>query len=100
MLTSRGFSDVRAVLAYRVFSSFLLGHVLLEAHLGAQASPAQEPLDEGESEDSHANKSLGLDRFPHITRLEAELSEDRAAPEFEHALEDLLNRLNRLMTEQ
>ena len=29
-----------------------------------------------------------------------ELSEDRAAPEFEQALEDLLNRLNRLMTEQ
>jgi len=101
MLTSRGFSDVRAVMAYRVFSSFLLGHLLLEAsHLGAQASPAQEPLDEGKSEDSHANKSLDLDRFPHITRLEAELSEDRAAPEFEHALEDLLNRLNRLMTEQ
>jgi len=101
MLTSRGFSDVRAVMAYRVFSNFLLGHVLLEAsHLGAQASPAQEPLDEGTSEDSHANKSLDLDRFPHITRLEAELSEDRAAPEFEHALEDLLNRLNRLMTER
>jgi AcrR family transcriptional regulator len=101
MLTSRGFSDVRAVMAYRAFSSFLLGHLLLEAsHLGAQASPVQEPLDEGKSEDSHANQSLDLDRFPHLTRLEAELSEDRAAPEFEHTLEDLLNRLNRLMTEQ
>ena len=45
---SRGFSDVRAVMAYRAFSSFLLGHLLLEGSLlGAPTSPAEQPLDEG-----------------------------------------------------
>lgn len=101
MLSSRGFSDVRAAMAYRAFTGFLLGHLLLEVSLlGAQASPAKKPLDERESDVPNADQSLDLDRFPHVKRLEAELSADRATPEFEHALEDLLNRLNRLMTEQ
>jgi hypothetical protein len=44
MLISRGFSDDRAVMACRIFSSFLLGHLLLEASLlGAQTSPGEEP---------------------------------------------------------
>ena len=71
MLMSRGFSDVRAVMAYRVFSSFLLGHLLLEASLlGAQTSPAEEPLDEGASDVPNADQKIDLDRFPHIQRLE------------------------------
>src|SRR5918911_5150190 len=46
MLISRGFSDARAVMAYRAFSSFMLGHLLLEASLlGAQTAPVEEPLD-------------------------------------------------------
>ena len=97
MLSSRGFSDVHVVMAYRAFSSFLFGHLLLEVSLlGTQTTPAEEPPDEGESEVSTADLSLDLDRFPHVQRLEAELSEDRAAPDLEHALEGLLNRLSRL----
>jgi AcrR family transcriptional regulator len=99
-LISRGFSDARAVMAYRSFSSFLLGHLLLEASLlGAQTSPAEEPLDEGNSDVPNADQQLHLDKFPHIQRLEAQLSEDHAAPEFEQALEDLLDRLDRLIAE-
>ncbi|HWM57777.1 MAG TPA: TetR/AcrR family transcriptional regulator C-terminal domain-containing protein [Pseudonocardia sp.] len=98
VLISRGFSDTRAVMAYRAFSSFLLGHLLLESSmLGAQTSPAEEPLDEGDSTVPNEDQNLDLDEFPHIQRLEAQLSEDHAAPEFEQALEDLLDRLDRLI---
>jgi AcrR family transcriptional regulator len=96
MLMARGFNDVRAVMAYRAFSSFLLGHLLLEASLlGAQTSPAEEPLDEGESDVPGADQKLDLAMFPHVQRLEGPLSEDRAAAEFEQALEDVLDRLDR-----
>jgi len=98
VLISRGFSDTRAVMAYRAFSSFLLGHLLLESSmLGAQTSPAEEPLDEGDSTVPNEDQNLDLDDFPQIQRLEAQLSEDHAAPEFEQALEDLLDRLDRLI---
>ncbi len=99
-LISRGFDDDRAVEAYRAFSSFLLGHLLLEASLlGAQTGPAEEPLDEGGSDVPNADQNLDLHDFPHIRRLETELSEDRAAAEFEQALEDLLDRLDRFIAE-
>ena len=95
-----GFSDARAVEAYRAFSSFLLGHLLLEASLlGAQTGPAEEPLDEGDSDVPNADQELDLEEFPHIQRLEGQLSEDHAGPEFERALEDLLDRLDREITE-
>jgi AcrR family transcriptional regulator len=99
-LISRGFSDTRAVGAYRAFSSFLLGHLLLEASmLGAQTAPAEEPIDEGNSDVPNADQELDLKEFPRIQRLEAQLSEDHAASEFEQALEDLLDRLDRAITE-
>ena len=100
MLISRGFSDERAVGAYRSFSSFLLGHLLLEASLlGAQTSPAKEPLDEGDSDVPNADQLLDLAHFPHVRRLEAQLSEDHSGAEFERALEDVLDRLDREIAE-
>jgi len=99
-LSSRGFSDANAVVAYRAFSSFLLGYLLLEASvLGAGSSPPDEPLDEGDSDVPNADGELDLNRFPHIRRLEVQLSEDHAGAEFEQALEDLLDRLDRFLTE-
>jgi AcrR family transcriptional regulator len=99
-LIERGFDDDRAVQAYRAFSSFLLGHLLLEASLlGAQTAPAEEPLDEGDSDVPNADQQLDLRNYPNITRLEAQLSEDHAGAEFERALEDLLDRLDRRITE-
>lgn len=99
-LISRGFDDNRAVQAYRAFSSFLLGHLLLEAALlGAETGPAEEPLDEGGSDVPNADQNLNLDNFPQIHRLQARLAEDHAAAEFEQALEDLLDRLDRFITE-
>jgi AcrR family transcriptional regulator len=98
-LIERGFSDERAVMAYRSFTSFLLGHLLLEASvLGARTAPAEEPLDEGDSDVPHADQAMDLKDFPHLERLEPMLSEDHARAEFERALEDLLDRIDRNIT--
>lgn len=78
-LVARGFTDDGAVAAYRAFSSFLLGHLLLEAAmLGSRPVPA-----------------VDLRDFPVLRRLEDRLSQDHAAAEFERALEDLLDGLER-----
>ena len=46
-LLDSGFRDEAAVAAYRAFSSFLLGHLLLEvSNHGATSAPASEPLAE------------------------------------------------------
>ena len=99
-LIERGFGDERAVAAYRAFSSFLLGHLLLEAAVrGARTAPPEEPLDEGDSEVANGDQDVDLRNYPHLMRLEPQLSEDHARAEFERALEDLLDRLDRLATQ-
>jgi TetR/AcrR family transcriptional regulator, tetracycline repressor protein len=101
MLLERGFSDERAVMAYRSFSSFLLGHLLLEASVrGARTAPAEEPLDEGDSDVPNADQDVDLLDYPHLLRLEPLLSEDHARAEFERSLEDLLDRIDRTITEE
>ena len=100
MLGERGFSDDRAVAAYRSFSSFLLGHLLLEVTVrGARTAPAEEPLDEGDSDVPNSDQQLDLRNYPHLRRLEPQLSEDHSDAEFERALEDLLDHLDREITE-
>ncbi len=90
-LGSEGFSDLAAVEAYRAFTSFLLGHLLLEvAALGADLGP----LDVLE-EDS--DKSLAP--YPNVRRLSAQLRENHSATEFEDSLENLLQRLALTRTE-
>ena len=85
-LISEGFTDEAAVGAYRAFTSFLLGHLLLEVSThGADVGPL-DVLDDGESQGN-------LSDFPTVRRLRADLAEDHAATEFEEALEELLNRL-------
>lgn len=84
-LIAERFSDEAAVAAYRAFTSFLLGHLLLEVSVrGADAGP----FDVLEPDDDAA-----LAGFPLVRRLRPGLSEDRAAMEFEEALESLLDRL-------
>ena len=47
-LSEHGFTDGQLVDAYRSFSSFLLGQLLLESAMrGADTSPVEVPLDEG-----------------------------------------------------
>ena len=85
-LIAEGFSDEAAIAAYRAFTSFLLGHLLLEvsAH-GADIGP----IDVLESADAEP----GLHLYPHVSRLRDALAEDQAAVEFEESLENLLDRI-------
>ena len=91
-LLAEGFSDEAAVAAYRSFSSFLLGHLLLEvAALGADVGP----LDGTPRTDDDAT----LAGHPVVVRLGKALAEDRSAEEFEVALEELLERIALLQSE-
>lgn len=93
-LTDEGFSDEAAVAAYRAFTSFLLGHLLLEVSTyGAEVGPL-DVLDDG------SNENPTLAGYPHVARMSEALSEDHAGAEFEEALENLLDRLTLLQTEK
>ena len=95
-LISQGFSDEQAVGAYRSFSSFLLGQLLLESAVrGAQTGPVEEPLDEGDASIPHRDGTISLDNADEVVRLRPLLSEDRSQEEFEVSLEVLLDRLDR-----
>ncbi|HET9647207.1 MAG TPA: TetR/AcrR family transcriptional regulator C-terminal domain-containing protein [Microlunatus sp.] len=89
-----GFTDRQVVGTYRAFSSFLLGALLLEsAGRGADTSPVDEPLDEGQSSRPSADAQVDLSNSPTITRLRSLLSEDRSGQEFESSLTGLIDRL-------
>lgn len=91
-LIDEGFSEEASVRAYRAFSSFLLGHLLLEvATLGADLGP----LDVVEEE----NFDETAPRHPTVRGLREALTEDHAAEEFEESLEDLLNRIELIRME-
>ncbi|WP_404352401.1 TetR/AcrR family transcriptional regulator C-terminal domain-containing protein [Phycicoccus jejuensis] len=99
-LTRRGFTDGQAVEAYRVFTSFLLGHLLLEvATLGATTSPVEEPLDEGGAAVRPPGEEVSVEDFPTILRTAPLLSEDHTVEEFERSLEALLDRLDLVLSQ-
>jgi len=62
---------------------------------GAEAGPAEEPLDEGGADVPQGDGSMSLDVAPEVRRLRTLLSEDRSDEEFEVSLEALLDRLDR-----
>jgi AcrR family transcriptional regulator len=95
-LIAQGFTDAQAVGAYRTFSSFLLGQLLLETTVrGAQFGPDDVPLDEGDASIPNSDGKQTLDDAPEVRRLRSLLSEDHSKAEFEIALELLLDRLDR-----
>ena len=88
-LEAEGFTDELAVYAYRAFTSFLLGHLLLEVgNLGVNTSPLD---DDGEAA---AHPLDSLEGFPHLARLQVQLEEDHSAAEFDESLTSLLGRLD------
>lgn len=98
-LIARGFSDHHAVHTYRVFTSFLLGHLLLETSaMGATTSPDQEPLDEGGAPVLSPDTEQIAD-YPTLTRTADMLAEDHTQDEFETSLEALLDRLDRTLSQ-
>ena len=93
-LLERGFSDAQAVATYRSFSSFLLGHLLLEAAAHDEvAAPLPDATPDRGAEDLAS-------RAPDVFRLRDRLSEDRSQDEFEAALETLLDRLESSLTRE
>lgn len=99
-LIEHGFSDAQAVAAYRSFTSFLLGQLLLEsAARGAETGPVEEALDEGRADIPEHDGGVDLDTTPHVQRLRALLSEDRSDEEFEISLEMLLDRLGKELSQ-
>lgn len=91
-LQAEGFTDESAIEGYRAYTSFLLGHLLLEvaAH-GADVGPL-DVLDDRSGEP-------GTSRYPTVDRLRGPLSQDRSAVEFEEALEALLDRMTLMRNE-
>ena len=93
-LLNRGFGDEGAVAAYRAFSSFLLGHLLLE--VGARGVTTG-PVDEPPPEDQDASTIREVvDGYPALGRLRSALAEDHAEREFQASLTSLLDRLEQL----
>ena len=74
------------MLIYRAFSTFLLGHLLLE-------SSTVDLMDESVDEDIEFFESNRLSDYPRVQALGPQLSEDGYANEFEDSLEDLINRI-------
>ena len=71
-----------------------MGHLLLESVVhGAQTSPVELALDEGESRIPEDDAELDLEDFPTVERLRAALSEDHSKAEFEIGLEALIERI-------
>ena len=99
-LRGYGFNDQQIAGAYRGFSSFLLGNLLLEAATrGAKTSPIEVPFDEGDAQIPNEDGQLDLTGRPETNRLRPLLSEDRSEDEFEIALETLLDRLEMTLSQ-
>lgn len=93
-LLSRGFADDGAAAAYRTFTAFLLGTLLLEVNgRGVQTGPVQQAEDDGAGPLAAA---AALSDYPALSRLAQQLAQDHAGEEFQAALTDLLDRLEHL----
>ncbi|CAJ1507499.1 TetR/AcrR family transcriptional regulator [[Mycobacterium] holstebronense] len=92
-LIAYGFDDAAAVAAYRSYTTFLIGHLLLEVSArGAELHPDEALLD-----DRGEWSARDLTDYPHLLRLQPMLSQDRSTAEFEEALEAMLDRLELLL---
>jgi AcrR family transcriptional regulator len=94
VMADAGFSDDDAVIAYRAYTTFLLGHLLLEVSHGSAALPGDD--DENDPAPADRDSAVGLENYPHLRRLESLLDQDETVREFEEALESLLDRLELL----
>jgi hypothetical protein len=96
VMADAGFSDEAAVAAYRAYTTFLLGHLLLEVshHGGAMTAD-----DEDDGAPVAEPGEVGLEKYPHLRALEPLLDQDESVAEFEEALESLLDRLDLVLRE-
>ena len=83
-----GFDPTQSVRVYRAFSTFLLGHLLLESAIYAvepRAAPAA---------DIEFVESSDLALYPRLMTLSPQLSLDTFDNEFEDALEEMIDRMS------
>lgn len=83
-LLSEGFEDREAVDAYRTFTSFLLGYLLLEAAVHTE-----------EGQDGSPNGPGELTEFPRLGHLQHELAKDESEREFADGLAHVMERIRR-----
>jgi AcrR family transcriptional regulator len=95
VMADAGFSDDDAVIAYRAYTTFLLGHLLLEVSHGSGALPGDDDESDAAAGDDR-DSDVGLEGYPHLRRLESLLDRDETVREFEESLESLLDRLGLL----
>jgi AcrR family transcriptional regulator len=82
-----GFGVADSVRIYRSFSTFLLGHLLLESAIYA-VEPRVSPADDIEFLETN-----DLAAYPLLMKMSPQLSLDTFDNEFEDALEELINRM-------
>lgn len=92
-LIDRGFTEQGAIATYRVFSSFLLGHLLLEATArGAETAPIEEP-------DPQAAGHVDPTLYPALASMRDGLQVDHSERDFEDALGRIIERIETLRVE-
>jgi AcrR family transcriptional regulator len=97
VLSEHGFSDEATVVAYRAYTTFLLGHLLLEVtHQGVVLTTE----DEAERPVGPGSDGVALEKYPRLRALEPLLDQDETVTEFEEALESLLDRLELLVRDR
>ena len=93
-LLTHGFTREQAVVAYRAYTSFLLGHLLLEV---AQRGVAINAVDDPDGAPDGDQADVGTE-FPVLVDLQDLLSLDETVTEFEESLESLIARLGTMLT--
>lgn len=98
-LRESGFSAEATVRAYRAYSSFLLGHLLLEL-AGDDVAISDIIPDasgtEGATDQATLSEEADLSEFPSISELESLLKENHSRQEFERGLEETISWMARL----
>ncbi|WP_435203138.1 TetR/AcrR family transcriptional regulator [Janibacter sp. GS2] len=99
-LSAHGFDDTKAVDAYKVFTTFLVGSLLLEVAVhGRDIVPMDETLDEGGADIPERDGLVDLRTAPHVQRMQEQLSQDTSEREFEIGLESLIDRIERSVSQ-
>ncbi len=96
-LIDSGFSDDAAAQVYRAFTSFLLGHLLLDVaamnvDISAVADTSPGPTTAADAARPRASADP-LAEYPVLQRMQDSLSQDFARAEFDSSLSNLMSRL-------
>ena len=96
-LVTSGFSDDGAAAVYRAFTSFLLGHLLLDvSSLNVDLSPIADSRPGSPAGADTPDAVDALAHYPALQRMQSILSQDFSQQEFDSSLENLLSRLGEL----